>query len=147
LYQNGLKDYSDAVGAHPSGFANAADVPPGTPNAIGQFQGHRSFYFRGTMEAYRQVMVQYGDANKQIWPTEFGWGVDPTPKPGYDYEKFITPEQQAAWLVKAYQMMKSWGYVGAAFVWNLDFMDMSNETGAFHIQGRPARDALAGMPK
>ncbi|MCL4396361.1 MAG: glycosyl hydrolase family 18 protein [Chloroflexi bacterium] len=147
LYQNGLKDYSDAIGAHPSGFGNAPDVPPGTPNATGQFQGHRSFYFRGTMEAYRAVMVQFGDRNKQIWPTEFGWGVDPSPKPGYEYEKFITESQQAAWLVKAYQLMKSWGYVGVGFVWNLDFTDMSNETGAFHILGRPAFGALAGMAK
>lgn len=147
LYANGLKDYSDAIGAHPSGFANPADAAPGTPNPTGQFQGHRSFYFRGTMESYRQIMVANGDGNKQIWPTEFGWGVDPAPKPGYDYEKFITPEQQAAWLVKAYQMMKTWGYVGVAFVWNLDFMDMGNETGAFHIVGRPAKDALAGMAK
>jgi spore germination protein YaaH len=147
LYQNGLKDYSDAVGAHPSGFGNPPDVPPGTPNPTGQFQGHRSFYFRGTMEAYRAVMVQYGDANKQIWPTEFGWGVDPNPKPGYEYEKFITEAQQAAWLVTAYQMMKGWGWVGVAILWNLDFMDMNNETGAFHVLNRPAFGALAGMPK
>ena len=147
LYQNGLKDYSDAIGAHPSGFGNPPDVPAGTPNPTGQFQGHRSFYFRGTMETYRQVMVQFGDKNKQIWPTEFGWGVDPSPKPGYEYEKFISLDQQAAWLVKAYQMMKSWGWVGVATLWNLDFTDMGNETGAFHVVGRPAFDALAAMPK
>ncbi len=147
LYQNGLKQYSDAIGAHPSGFCNPADAAPGTPNAIGQFQGHRSFYFRGTMESYRAVMVQNGDGGKQIWPTEFGWGVAAAPKPGYEYEKFITEDQQAAWLVKAYQMMRSWGWVGVAFVWNLDFMDMNNETGAFHILNRPAFGALAGMPK
>ena len=147
LYANGLKNYSDAVGAHPSGFANPADAAPGTPNPTGQFQGHRSFYFRGTMEAYRQIMVANGDKDKQIWPTEFGWGVDPNPKPGYDYEKFITVEQQAAWLVKSYQLMKSWGYVGVAILWNLDFTDMNNETGAFHVVGRPAFDALAAMPK
>ncbi len=147
LYQNGLKQYSDAIGAHPSGFANPPDVPPGTPNALGQFQGHRSFYFRGTLEAYRAVMVQNGDGNKQIWPTEFGWGVDPSPKPGYEYEKFISPDQQAAWLVKAFQMMKGYGWVGPGFVWNLDFTDMGNETGAFHIVGRPAFNALAAMPK
>ncbi len=147
LYQNGLKQYSDAIGAHPSGFGNPPDVPAGTPNPTGQYQGHRSFYFRGTMEAYRQIMKDYKDENKQIWPTEFGWGVDPSPKPGYDYEKFISPDQQAAWLVKAYQQMKAWGWVGVAILWNLDFNDMGNETGAFHVVGRPAFDALAGMQK
>ncbi len=147
LYQNGLKQYSDAIGAHPSGFGNPPDVPAGTPNPTGQYQGHRSFYFRGTMEEYRRIMVANGDGNKQVWPTEFGWGVDPSPKPGYDYEKFISLDQQAAWLVKSYQQMKAWGWVGVATLWNLDFNDMGNETGAFHVVGRPAFDALAGMAK
>jgi hypothetical protein len=147
LYQNGLHQYADAIGAHPSGFGNPPDAPPGTPNPTGQFQGHRSFYFMGTLQAYRAVMAQNGDSGKQIWPTEFGWGVDPSPKPGYEYEKFISPDQQGSWLVTAFKEMKSWGYVGPAFVWNLDFTDMGNETGAFHIVGRPAFDALAAMPK
>jgi hypothetical protein len=30
---------------------------------------------------------------------------------------------------------------------NLDFTDMGNETGAFHVVGRSAFDALAAMPK
>ncbi|MBI3536267.1 MAG: hypothetical protein HY070_01695 [Chloroflexi bacterium] len=153
MYQNGLKQYSDAIGAHPSGFCNAPDARVGTPNACrtpdgkSQFNTHRSFFFRETLEAYRAVMVQNGDAQKQIWATEFGWGVDPAPKPGYEYEKFISLDQQAQWLVKAYQMMKSYGYVGVATLWNLDFTDLTNETGAFHIVGRPAFDALAGMSK
>jgi spore germination protein YaaH len=148
LYQNGLKDYSDAIGAHPSGFCNAPDARVGAPNPCGgQFNNHRSFFFRETMESYRAVMVQYGDADKQIWPTEFGWGVDPSPKPGYEYEKNISTDMQAQWLKQAYQMMKAWGWVGVAILWNLDFMDMNNETGAFHVVGRPAFDALAGMPK
>jgi len=148
MYQNGLKDYSDAIGSHPSGFCNAYNAGIGQPNPCGgQYNNHRSFFFAETMKAYRAVMVQFGDGNKQIWPTEFGWGVDPSPKPGYDYEKNISPDLQAQWLVGAYQWAKSQGYVGVMFLWNLDFMDMGNETGAFHIVGRPAFDALAGMAK
>ena len=148
LYQNGLKDYSDAIGAHPSGFCNAYNATIGQPNPCGgQYNNHRSFFFMETMKSYRAVMVQFGDANKQIWPTEFGWGVDPSPKSGYDYEKNISPDLQSQWLVGAYQWAKAQGYVGAMFLWNLDFMDMGNETGAFHVVGRPAFDALAAMPK
>jgi hypothetical protein len=118
------------------------------PNACGgQYNNHRSFFFGETLKAYRAVMVQYGDGNKQIWPTEFGWGVDPSPKPGYEYEKYISPEVQAKWLVQAYQWAKAQNYVGVMILWNLDFMDMGNETGAFHVVGRPAFDALAGMAK
>ncbi|MBI5302753.1 MAG: hypothetical protein HY868_11490 [Chloroflexi bacterium] len=148
MYANGLKQYSDAVGAHPSGFCNAPDATVGTMNPCGgQYGNHRSFFFQDTMKAYRNVMVANGDGDKQIWPTEFGWGVHSSPHPGYEYEKFISDGIQAQWLVKAYQMMKAWGWVGVAILWNLDFMDMNNETGAFHVVGRPAKDALAGMPK
>ena len=36
-------------------------------------KGHPSWFFRGTMESYRNIMVKYGDGGKRIWPTEFGW--------------------------------------------------------------------------
>ncbi|MCL4395432.1 MAG: glycosyl hydrolase family 18 protein [Chloroflexi bacterium] len=148
LYQNGLKDYSDAIGVHPSGFCNAPDVSVGAMNNCGgQYNNHRSFFFKDTMTTYHQVMSDYGDTKKQLWPTEFGWGVDGSPKPGYDYEKFISEQNQADWLVKAYQQMRAWGWVGVATLWNLDFTDMNNETGAFHVVGRPAFNSLAGMPK
>lgn len=148
LYQYGLKQYSDAIGAHPNGFCNAPDATIGLPNQCGDiYNNHRSFYFRGTMEAYRALMVTNGDGSKQVWPTEFGWASDVNPKPGYEYAKFISPDQQAQWIVAAYQLMKSWGWVGTAILWNLDFTDMGNETGAFHILGRPAFDALSKMPK
>lgn len=148
MYANGLKQYSDAIGAHPSGFCNAPDAHVGAPNPCGgQYNNHRSFFFLETLEHYRNVMVANGDGGKQIWPTEFGWGVDPSPKPGYDYEKSLNEDTQAKWLVSAYQIAKQKGYVGVAFLWNLDFTDMGSETGAFHVLNRAAQGALAGMPK
>ncbi len=148
MYANGLKGVSDAIGAHPSGFCNAPDASEGMPNPCGgQYNNHRSFFVKRTLEEYRKVMVQNGDSGKQIWPTEFGWGVDPSPKPGYEYERALTDDTQAKWLVGAYQLMKQMGYVGVAILWNLDFTDMGNETGAFHVLGRAAQGALAGMPK
>jgi hypothetical protein len=148
LYANGLAQYSDAIGAHPSGFCNAPDAVEGATNPCGgSWNNHRSFFLRRTLEEYRKVMVANGDSKKQIWPTEFGWGVAPSPKPGYEYEAKISEDLQAQWLVKAYQMMKSYGYVGVAILWNLDFTDMNNETGAFHVVGRAAQSALAAMAK
>lgn len=142
MYENGLTKYSDAIGAHPNGFCNAPNAVPGNTNICGnQYNNHRSFFFRGTLEYYRSVMILNGDSSKQIWPTEFGWGSDPKPKPGYDYLKPISEEQQAKWLVEAYQLMKQMGYIGAAFLWNLDFGD------EFHILGRPAFESLKKMPK
>lgn len=148
MYANGLKQYSDAVGAHPSGFCNSPDAVEGASNPCGgQFNNHRSFFFKRTIESYRSVIVQNGDSAKRIWVTEFGWGSDPSPKAGYEYTKFITEATQASWEVKAYQNMKAYGYIGIAFLWNLDFTDMNSETGAFHVLNRPAYISLAGMAK
>lgn len=148
MYQAGLKNYSDAIGVHPSGFCNPPEARVGSPNPCGgQYNNHRSFFFRETMESYRAVMVQYGDADKQLWPTEFGWASAPNPHPDFQYARNITLEMQADWLVRAFQMMKAWSWVGVTFLWNLDFTDLSNETGAFHVLGRPAQSRLASMPK
>lgn len=148
MYANGLKNYSDAIGVHPSGFCNSPDAVEGATNPCGgNYNNHRSFFFKRTIESYRAVMVQNGDSGKRLWPTEFGWGVDPNPKPGYDYERSLTDDLQAQWLVKAYQSMRAYGYIGVAFVWNLDFTDMASEVGAFHILNRQAYASLAGMAK
>jgi LysM repeat protein len=148
MYSNGLKNYSDAIGAHPSGFCNSPDASEGSSNPCGGgWNNHRSFFFKRTLESYRSIMVQNGDAAKRIWPTEFGWGVDANPKPGYEYERSLSDDLQAQWLTKAFQAMRGYGYIGVAFVWNLDFTDMGNETGAFHILNRAAYSSLASMAK
>ena len=75
MYRSGIKGSFDAVGVHPGGFNNAPDLDPKDPavlNRSGGFHGHRSFYFRN-FERYREVMVEQGDQDKQLWFTEFGW--------------------------------------------------------------------------
>jgi hypothetical protein len=45
--------------------------------------------------------------------------------------------------------MRQWGYVGPAFVWNLNF-NVSNpgtEMAQFGVMGRPAYDALRNIQK
>ncbi len=125
MYQHGLKQYSDAIGAHPSGFNVPPDATGCNPN-VQIFRGpcnnpHHSWSFRQTMEGYRRIMVKYGDAAKRIWPTEFGWATSPTPVKNYEYAADNTPDEQARFTVRAYQMMKNWGWVGVAFLWNLNF--------------------------
>ncbi len=125
MYQHGLRQYSDAIGAHPSGYNVPPDATGCHPN-VQTFRGpcenpHHSWSFRQTMEGYRNIMVKYGDANKRIWPTEFGWASNPNPVPGYEYAADNTLEEQAQFTVRAYQMMKNWGWVGVAFLWNLNF--------------------------
>lgn len=150
MYANGLAHYSDGVGVHPSGFGNppeatVQDWQNGSYTAPPSHFDHRSFYFRSTMEAYRNVMVAAGDTNKRLWPTEFGWGSTSTPHPGYEYEAYISESTQAQYIVRAYLMMRDWGWVGVPFLWNLNFNE--GEMAAFRVVGRPAYEALKGLPK
>ena len=162
MYQAGLKNYCDAVGAHPSGYNN----PPGAqwetysdPTASFNAKGHPSWFFRGTLESYRNIMLKYGDSSKRIWVTEFGWasvdGLGVAPARGYEYAADNTEAEQAQFIVEAYQKAKSWGWVGPMFLWNLNFGPIcgpADEKSAFGIirpdwSMRQAFAGLANMPK
>ncbi len=151
MYANGLKEYSDAIGAHPSGFANPPDAlfAGGDFDPNRGFDDHRSFFFRNTMEAYRQVMVENGDSAKTIWPTEFGWPVMRYDDGRFPFASDNTLDEQAQFTVRAYQMGKEWGWVGTMFLWNLDYNVTAGgkELANFGILGTKTYDALAGMPK
>jgi hypothetical protein len=131
MYKAGLKGYCDAVGAHPSGY-NVGPTAKWTEACTfitqngNSFNGpcrnpHHSWSFYSTLNGYHNIMSRYGDGNKKIWPTEFGWATDWTGDPNYGYALDNSREEQAAWTVKSYQLMKSWGWVGTAFLWNLNF--------------------------
>ncbi|HRW04808.1 MAG TPA: SH3 domain-containing protein [Caldilineaceae bacterium] len=149
MYNNGLAQYSDAVGVHPSGYGQPPNVTFQDWQA-GRYEApshvnHRSFYFRSTMEESRNVMVQYGDVNKRLWPTEFGWASSQSPHPGYEYAAYNSPQQQAQYTVEAYTMMRNWGWVGVPFLWNLNYN--FGEMAQWSIMGKPVYDALKNMPK
>lgn len=138
MYQNGLAAISDGIGAHPSGY----NVPPSirhesactTIQQTGNFfngacdNPHHSWSFRSTMEGYRNIMVVYGDANKRIWPTEFGWAAGGAFDPRYAYAEDNSFDEQALWTVEAFTMMRNWGWVGPAFLWNLNFRVVADGT-------------------
>jgi uncharacterized protein YgiM (DUF1202 family) len=164
MYQNGLAKYSDGVGAHPSGYNVPADVTFENACAAIQQSGntfngacdtpHHSWSFRSTMEGYRNIMNVYGDSNKKIWPTEFGWAAGGAFDPRYAYANDNSFDEQAQWTVEAYQMMKNWGWVGPAFLWNLNFRVVADgtEKAQWGIVSNdwsplPVYTALKNMPK
>ncbi len=159
MYAAGLKNVSDAIGVHPSGYncpatADWQTVTDPTAGFRGPFDNrHHSWCFRGTMEGYRQVMVANGDTDKRLWPTEFGWAVSSTPQTGYEYAADNTREEQAQWIVEAFQQAKGWGWVGPMFLWNLNYgvTRPGSEQAAFSIltpEGpTPAYHSLAGIAK
>ena len=148
MYRAGLKNYCDAVGAHPSGYGNPPDARFQDWQA-GNYSrpshvSDPSFFFRNTMEQYRNIMVKYGDGNKRIWPTEFGWASSGSPYPGYEYALYNSEQQQSEYIARAFEIMRGWGWVGVAFLWNLNYYN--GEQSAFRIIGRPAYGLLKSIP-
>jgi LysM repeat protein len=133
MYNNGLRNYADGVGVHPSGF----NIPPQLyytqacayiQQTNATFNGpcnspHHSWTFRSTLEGTRNIMVQNGHAGAKLWVTEFGWAVgsgSAVPE-SYGYARDNTREEQAAWTSQAFSMARDSGYVGGMFLWNLNF--------------------------
>ena len=164
MYQNGLANYSDGIGVHPSGYNVPASVRFEQACATIQQTGnsfngacdtpHHSWSFRSTMEGYRNIMNVYGDSNKRLWPTEFGWAAGGAFDPRYAYANDNSFDEQAQWTVEAYTMMREWGWVGPAFLWNLNFRVVADgsEKAQWGIVGNdwsplPVYTALKNMAK
>lgn len=149
-----VKNYFDALGAHPGSNDNAPDQSwPNNPGT-GGWDDHNSFYFR-RIEDLRQVMLDNGQAHKQIWLTEFGWSTL-NQAPGYEYGAAISEELQAQYLVRAFQIANwEWPWMGPMFVWNLNYSvitDPADEKYPWAVLNadwtpRPSYTALAEMPK
>jgi hypothetical protein len=159
MYEAGLSNYCDAVGVHPSGFNNPPDwrYPPGysEPGDSESFRGNRQFYFLNTIEGYHDIMASFGDGDRKLWATEFGWAcienLTEKPNEGYEYAADNTEFEQAGYLVTALQIGREKGYMGVMFIWNLNFAPAGgahDERAAFGIlredwSERPAYQTLA----
>ncbi|HET7034201.1 MAG TPA: beta-galactosidase [Thermomicrobiaceae bacterium] len=155
-YNNGeVKQYFDALGAHPGSNNNPPDTMwPNNPGPGPGWQNDPSFYFR-RVEQLRQVMIDNHDAAKQIWLTEFGW-TTANQAPGYEYGAQNSDQDQANYLVRAFQIGQTeWPWIGPMFVWNLNYSVVSppsDEKTPWAVLNadwspRPSYTALKNMPK
>ncbi len=111
MYQAGAKSYFDLLGAHATGWkappemdpAQVASDPAYNNNDPSPAYLRRVYCFRHA-EDIRQIMVDFGDAGKQIAVLEFGWTSDPI-HPEYSWFA-VTEEQKGEYLVRAYQYAK-----------------------------------------
>ncbi len=124
LYAQGLAQISDAIGAHPYGFANPPDATCcAAPDGVLTHYGHPSFYFLDTLIDYRATMLRYGDETKLIWVTRFGWGTSedtPTPPQNSAYVSYNSLEQQAQYFSRGFELGAQLGYVGVMIAYNLN---------------------------
>ncbi len=127
----GALNYLDCVGVHANGY----NVPPDKTNTEGYndptatFRGPftnpiPSWYFRSTLELYRDIV----NNQKPLCVTEFGWGSSEgfgyTP-PSYEFVNDNTLQEQGDYIVQAFDLMKQWGYIKLAFLFNLDYAQKS----------------------
>ncbi len=150
----------DAIAVHPGGQYNPPDTLwPDRPGPGPEWRTSREFYFR-RIEDIRNVLVQNGLGDRQIWITEFGWATRNN-TPGYEYGNSISFERQAEWIVRAFQIGRREyaPWVGAMFLWNLNFAvpwraqgNELHEQASFGVingdwSPRPAWFAIQAMPK
>jgi polysaccharide biosynthesis protein PslG len=149
----------DVVGAHFAGTLQPPDALPGQGARPEGWNGNSEFFFRRA-EDLRAALVDTGHGDRQVWITEMGWATRNN-TPGYEYGNSNSFEQQAQYLKRAIEIARySYApWVGAVFIWNLNFSITWQEAGnplheqaAFSILNpdwspRPAFTAIQNMPK
>jgi hypothetical protein len=156
----GFLNYCDCVGAHHNGYNIPPDVDwdqvPNDPSA--QFRGpfdnpHHSWSFKSTLWGYHDRIVAAG-SDKPLCVTEFGWAttegfeghpdVYPT---GFEFVLDNTLEEQAQWDVQAFQLMRDWGFVRLAFLWNLNYAQFTDGMGGANDNAPYGLLDLGGIPR
>ncbi|HUN05405.1 MAG TPA: LysM peptidoglycan-binding domain-containing protein [Aggregatilineales bacterium] len=124
LYELGLAEISDAIGAHPLGWSNPPDAfCCAQPVGVEGYYQDSSFYFRETLQAYRDIVVTAGDSSTPIWVTKFGWGTSQDtyePSPTNIYVSWTTLGEQAIYNTRAFELGRQFGYIGPMFLYNLN---------------------------
>lgn len=97
MYAAGFQQYADVAGVNAPGYNNAPEISPDEAEANG---GQRFFTFR-RVEDLRRIMVENGDAARQMAILEMGWTRDPIHE---SYSWFaVTEPVQADYFVRAYR--------------------------------------------
>jgi GH35 family endo-1,4-beta-xylanase len=125
-----IKNYFDVQGFHPASAANPPEKKfPEDPGDAPGWNNHPTHYFRH-IEDVRQVMLDAGLKQKKVWITEMGWATQNNTR-GYEYGNLTSLDQQADYLERglARIVFQYSDWVGAVFVWNLNFSILWNESG------------------
>jgi len=145
MYEHGAADYFDVLGLHTFGFGRPPEVAPDSELCPPLSTGRATYVERTgprldrgctpveglclrRAEEVRAIMVEYGDGDKPVWATEFGWLVRPprccTTRSDWDAHLWqaVSEGQQARYLLRAYDYAEQhWPWMQVMFLWNLDW--------------------------
>lgn len=154
MYEAGAAPYFDALGVHAPGFLYPPEISP--DEVAAERDGHRFFCFRH-VEDLREIMLRYGDGDKQVVVLEMGWSTDAVHP---DYAWFaVTEEQKADYLVRAFRYAReNWspwiGLMTVISIANPEWTEQDEqywwavtEPGWPEAGLRPAYEALRDMEK
>lgn len=138
MYEHGVSDYVDVISLHPFGFGLPPEMPvdgqicttvaPGEGPVLERgCWSIEGFCFRRA-ELAHEIMAAYGDGDKPVWATEFGWLVRPpiccqsSREWGLVSAQAVTEGQQARYLLRAIDYAEqNWPWMEVMFLWNLDY--------------------------
>lgn len=124
MYAAGLGNYRDiAVAVHPYSWANP---PEAVCCSTSGWDDDPHFFFADNVRDYRQIMVEHGHADVQMWLTEFGyatWQGLPDLPAGGGNEWVVRNDQwdQANYTIRALSITQSQPWIGPVMLWNLNF--------------------------
>jgi uncharacterized protein YraI len=125
--------YFDKLGVHGAGYAAPPELDPAEAAANKEKYGGARFFAFRHVEDIREIMVRYGDADKQIVLLEFGWTYDKV-NPSYKWhgaDAGIDEFVQADYLTRAYKYAAAnwtpWiGLMNLLTMPNLDWLNDGN---------------------
>jgi hypothetical protein len=158
----GVLNYADCVGAHHNGinFPPDKDWDEGYNDPSASFRGpfdnpHHSWSFKSTLQGYYNMM----GGQRKLCVTEFGWatveGFGGTPA-GFEFAEDNSLQEQADWIVQAFELQREWGITWVAYLWNLNYANTSQDPldpnvpyslVDFNGAPRPAYEAVERMEK
>ncbi|MCB9423223.1 MAG: hypothetical protein H6667_25730 [Ardenticatenaceae bacterium] len=165
MIQAGFLNYADCVGVHHNGINLPPDVAYDQTgslpeSATASFRGpfdnpHHSWSFKTTLDVTAEK-VRAVDPNKKLCITEFGWAT----REGlagdvgnFGFANDNTLDEQAQYIVQAFNQMRDSGYVWIATLFNFDFGNKGTDDPALYSLidssgiPRPAFGAVAAMEK
>lgn len=110
MYEAGAAGYFDVISTHP--YQGIANEPPEMPD-------NGTKWRMSHVPAVHRLMKDHGDGSKPIWFTEFGWSSHANREGMENWERGVSEDEQADYLVRSIEYVKeNFPYVENMFWYN-----------------------------